>query len=69
MGPAERVRAFSREDLENFVGEHYGPEQMVLAAAGAVDHDQLVQAATEAFGRSKDQRQNSSQLKAEFHRR
>jgi predicted Zn-dependent peptidase len=53
LGPAERVRAFSREDLENFVGEHYGPEQMVLAAAGAVDHDQLVQAATEAFGHLK----------------
>ena len=53
LGPAERVRAFSREDLEKFVGEHYGPEQMVLAAAGAVDHDQLVQAATEAFGELK----------------
>jgi predicted Zn-dependent peptidase len=53
LGPAERVRAFSREDLQNFVGEHSGPEQMVLAAAGAVDHDQLVQAATEAFGHLK----------------
>ena len=53
LGPAERVRAFSREDLESFVGEHYGPEQMVLAAAGAVDHDQLVQAATQAFGQLK----------------
>jgi len=50
LGPAERVRAFSRDDLQGFVKEHYGPEQMVLAAAGAVDHDTLVDAAREAFG-------------------
>lgn len=53
LGPAERVRAFSREDLQRFVSEHYGPEQMVLAAAGAVDHDSLVASATEAFGHLK----------------
>jgi predicted Zn-dependent peptidase len=36
------VRGFSRADLETFVAEHYGPDQMILAAAGAVDHDALV---------------------------
>jgi predicted Zn-dependent peptidase len=44
------VRAFSREDLAGFVGEQYGPGQMILAAAGAVDHDALVREAEKLFG-------------------
>lgn len=50
LGPAERVRSFSSIDLKRFVSEHYGPEQMVLAAAGAVNHKKLVQEATAVFG-------------------
>lgn len=50
LGPAERVSSFSREDLQGFVGEHYGPGQMILAAAGAVDHDVLVRLAEQMFG-------------------
>ncbi|MEX0316678.1 MAG: M16 family metallopeptidase [Ruegeria sp.] len=50
LGPTERVSAFSREDLAGFVAEHYGPEQMILSAAGAVDHDQLMKLAEEMFG-------------------
>ena len=50
LGPAERVGAFSRADLAGFVAEHYGPGQMILAAAGAVDHDALVLAAEKMFG-------------------
>ena len=50
LGPAERVSGFSREDLAGFVGEHYGPGQMIVAAAGAVDHDALVRQAEENFG-------------------
>ena len=50
LGPAERVGAFSKADLSAFVSEHYGPEQMILSAAGAVDHDALVRAAESLFG-------------------
>ncbi|ALI56615.1 M16 family metallopeptidase [Celeribacter marinus] len=50
LGPAERVNAFSREDLANFISEHYCPERMVLSAAGAVDHDTLVREAEAIFG-------------------
>lgn len=53
LGPAERVQAFSRGDLAGFVNEHYGPAQMILAAAGAVDHDALVALAAETFGKLK----------------
>lgn len=50
LGPTERVSRFQRDDLQGFVGEHYGPGQMILAAAGAVDHDRIVELAGEAFG-------------------
>jgi len=50
LGPAERVSAFSRDDLQGFVGEHYGPNQMILAAAGAVDHASIVRQAEALFG-------------------
>ncbi len=50
LGPTERVEAFSQGDLRTFVGEHYGPGQMILCAAGAVDHDALCRAAERLFG-------------------
>ena len=50
LGPTERVSAFQADDLRGFVAGHYGPGQMVLAAAGAVDHDQLVRMAEASFG-------------------
>ena len=50
LGPEERVSGFNRKDLKHFVTEHYGPGQMILAGAGAVDHDQIVAIATELFG-------------------
>lgn len=50
LGPAERVARFGRGDLAGFVAEHYGPGQMIVAAAGAVDHDAIVRQAEAAFG-------------------
>jgi len=50
LGPSERVSSFSRADLSDFVGEHYGPDQMILSAAGAVDPDELLALAEKLFG-------------------
>ncbi|MEM9580433.1 MAG: pitrilysin family protein [Pseudomonadota bacterium] len=50
LGPEERVKSFSRADLQGFVGQHYGPGQMILSAAGQVDHDQIVTLAEQLFG-------------------
>jgi predicted Zn-dependent peptidase len=50
LGPPERVASFGRADLTGFVAEHYAPDQMILSAAGAVDHDAIVAQATEMFG-------------------
>lgn len=50
LGPAERVRSFQRADLAGFVADHYGPGQMILSAAGAVDHDAICRLAEGYFG-------------------
>lgn len=50
LGPAERVSSFGKTDLSGFVAENYGPGQMIVAAAGAVDHDVVVRLAEAAFG-------------------
>ena len=50
LGPEERVSNFQRKDLSTFVTENYSADQMVLAAAGAVDHDAIVRQCEEIFG-------------------
>ena len=50
LGPEERVSSFRKADFEAFVGQHYGPDQMILSAAGGVDHDSIVAEATAIFG-------------------
>ena len=62
LGPAEKVSHFGREDLSRFVGEHYGPDQMILAAAGDVDHDAIVKQAAAIFGGLSPVRQPAPQL-------
>ncbi|MDH5797730.1 MAG: insulinase family protein, partial [Paracoccaceae bacterium] len=50
LGPAERVSAFRRDDLADFVRSHYGSDRLIIAAAGAIDHDDLVKRAEDLFG-------------------
>ena len=56
LGPTERVSAFGRDDLSGFVREHYGPGQMIIAAAGGIDPDAVVRAAERLFGDLKPRR-------------
>jgi predicted Zn-dependent peptidase len=50
LGPEDRVSAFTRADFQGFVAAHYGPAQLILSAAGAVDHDAIVAQASAIFG-------------------
>ncbi len=45
IGSAAVVGAVSREQLADFHGAHYLPGQIVIAAAGSVDHDDLLELA------------------------
>jgi predicted Zn-dependent peptidase len=42
LGPAELVAGMPRQALIDYMTGHYGPSRLVLAAAGKVDHGQLV---------------------------
>ena len=50
LGSPERVQQFSQTDLLNFVGEHYGPERLILSAAGAVNHSEIMVLADQHLG-------------------
>ena len=65
LGPAERVSGFGKPDLATFVREHYGPEQIILAASGAVDPERLLKAAERTLGHLKP-RASGAVLPARF---
>jgi predicted Zn-dependent peptidase len=48
IGRAEVVSAVTREQLRAFHAERYRPENVVIAAAGSVDHEALVELARDA---------------------
>jgi predicted Zn-dependent peptidase len=50
LGPEDRVASFTADDFRGFVRERYGPDQMILAAAGGVDHEAIVTQAEAIFG-------------------
>jgi predicted Zn-dependent peptidase len=55
IGHAEVVRAVGEERLREFHRTRYLPERMVLAAAGSVDHDELVRMVEQAQTRTAEQ--------------
>ena len=50
LGPEENIRSIKREHLKSYIEDNYLPERMVLAAAGPVEHAELVKYAQEHFG-------------------
>ena len=50
LGPSARVEAFVESDLSRFVGERYVPENLIVAAAGAVDHEAILAEVRAQFG-------------------
>lgn len=43
------LRRINRQDLVNYISTHYSASRIVLAAAGGVEHDDLVQLAEKHF--------------------
>ncbi|ALN73001.1 pitrilysin family protein [Aureimonas sp. AU20] len=50
LGTRDSVRSFTPEDLRNYLKRHYGPDRMVVSAAGAVSHQDIVDRVSAAFG-------------------
>jgi predicted Zn-dependent peptidase len=47
LGPPENVRAFTRQNVLSFSRRHYAPANIVITAAGHVDHEALVAQASQ----------------------
>lgn len=50
VGTPESVAAFTSEDLQSVLTRQYVPSRMVVSAAGAIRHDDLVRHAHDKFG-------------------
>lgn len=49
LGTVESVSAFSRDDIETFLARHYAAPNIIVSAAGKVDHDSFVERVSAAF--------------------
>ena len=50
LGPAERIAAYTRDDLANYRARHYHPENCVVALAGNYDPEQVLALMQQYFG-------------------
>lgn len=50
LGRPDTIESFDAGMIRAFMARQYGPDRMVLAAAGTIDHDRLVEAAEAALG-------------------
>jgi predicted Zn-dependent peptidase len=50
IGSEEVIKQIPRDDIEKYLKLHYRPNNLVVAAAGAVNHDQLVDQVKKALG-------------------
>ncbi len=66
LGTPASVGSFTAGDLRRFLGRRYGPGNMVIAAAGAVRHANVVRHAEALFGGLTDDRRTSGERPAKY---
>lgn len=49
LGSTNNIRSITRNDLTNYIRSHYTTPRMVVAASGAVNHDQVCELANKNF--------------------
>ncbi|CAE5965816.1 unnamed protein product [Arabidopsis arenosa] len=64
LGPAQNVKSITREDLQNYIKTHYTASRMVIAAAGAVKHEEVVEQVKKLFTKLSSDPTTTSQLVA-----
>ncbi len=50
LGSEENIRSLTRNDLTDYINTHYTAPRMVIAGAGAINHEELCALAATAFG-------------------
>ncbi|XP_072946647.1 mitochondrial-processing peptidase subunit beta [Epargyreus clarus] len=49
LGPTKNIKKISKADLQQYIKTHYQPARIVLAGAGGVEHERLVDLANKHF--------------------
>uniref|UniRef100_A0A182PWE7 Mitochondrial-processing peptidase subunit beta n=1 Tax=Anopheles epiroticus TaxID=199890 RepID=A0A182PWE7_9DIPT len=50
LGPTKNIQSISKKELQDYIDTHYKAPHFVLAAAGGVNHKELVELAKQHFG-------------------
>ncbi len=70
LGTQDTVKSFSREDLNNYINEHYFNRNILFAAAGNIEHEEVAQSIKDFLSKThlKDlkKRQNASYTGGEY---
>lgn len=54
LGPTKNIKSISRQDLRDYIDTHYNTPRIVLAAAGGVQHNDLVKLAEKELNKLKN---------------
>jgi processing peptidase subunit beta len=49
LGPESNIRSIQQSDLKQYIADNYTADRIVLAAAGGIDHDEMVDLASRLF--------------------
>lgn len=64
LGPAENIKSITRDDIWQYISTHYTGPRMVIAASGAIKHDEVVEHVNKLFTKLSTNPTTSSELVA-----
>ncbi|GAY52805.1 hypothetical protein WN944_005604 [Citrus x changshan-huyou] len=64
LGPAQNIKTITKEHLQNYIHTHYTAPRMVIAASGAVKHEEVVEQVKKLFTKLSADPTTASQLVA-----
>ncbi|EOA20383.1 hypothetical protein CARUB_v10000696mg [Capsella rubella] len=64
LGPAQNIKSITRDDLQNFIKTHFTAPKIVIAAAGAVKHEEIVEQVKNLFTNLSSDSTSTSELVA-----
>ncbi|KAJ4707343.1 Mitochondrial processing peptidase beta subunit [Melia azedarach] len=64
LGPAQNIKTITKEHLQNYIRTHYTAPRMVIAASGAVKHEEVVEQVKKLFAKLSTDSTTASQLVA-----
>ncbi|XP_019097719.1 PREDICTED: probable mitochondrial-processing peptidase subunit beta, mitochondrial isoform X1 [Camelina sativa] len=64
LGPVDNIKSITRDDLQNFIKTHFTAPRTVIAAAGAVTHEEIVEQVKKLFTNLSSDSTSTSQLVA-----